>query len=144
MMNFEVRKPHLDLLALIARLLKLWCADECAGMVAGFFVDVACNLSEWSTCALFLEFANAALAGLGQVVSNAAVVNCSRGPQKPVVRTDLDVALRVVNEVESGEHAVSAFVSLPHRNMRRNILLPKPGQQPADPIGRVTGKPVGL
>ena len=45
MMDLEVRKPHLDLLALIARLLKLWGAHECAGMIAGFFVDVACNLS---------------------------------------------------------------------------------------------------
>jgi len=126
-MDLEMRKPHLDLLALIARLLKLRGTHECAGMIAGFFVDVACNLSERCPCALLLEFANAALAGLGQVISNAAVVNGPCGSQQPAVRADIDVALGVVSEVEPGEHAVIAFVSLPHRNMRLNTLLPKPG-----------------
>ena len=55
MMDLEVRKPHLDLLALIARLLKLWGAHECAGTIAGFFVDVACNLSKRRTCACSLS-----------------------------------------------------------------------------------------
>jgi hypothetical protein len=48
-------------------------------MIAGLFVDVARNLSEWSARTLLLEFANAALAGLRQVTPNTTVVNCPRG-----------------------------------------------------------------
>ena len=81
MMDLEVRKPHLDLLALIARFRKLRSARERADMIAGLFVDVACDLSERGARASILEFANAALSGLRQVIPNAAVVNCSRGPQ---------------------------------------------------------------
>jgi hypothetical protein len=65
MMDFEMGKPHLDLFTLIARLLKLWGTHECADLVAGLFIDIARDLSEWSTRASLLEFANAALSRLG-------------------------------------------------------------------------------
>jgi hypothetical protein len=81
MMDLEMRKSHLDLLALIARFRKLRSTHECADLIAGLFVDVACDLSEWGARASLLEFASAALSGLRQVIPNAAVVNCSRGSQ---------------------------------------------------------------
>ena len=44
-MGFEERKSHLDLLALVARLFVLRRAHEATGMIAGIFMDVACDLA---------------------------------------------------------------------------------------------------
>jgi hypothetical protein len=65
-MSFQVHKAHLDFLALIARSIKFRGTRKGAGIIAGFFVDVACDLPEWCARASFLEFANAAFLTLSQ------------------------------------------------------------------------------
>src|SRR5262245_3216201 len=65
-------------------------------MITSFFVDVACDLPERRAGALFLEFANAAVSWVGQIIPGPAIMDGSRGPQRPTVRTDIDVARIVV------------------------------------------------
>src|SRR6516225_674773 len=77
-------------------------------MITRLFVDVACDLPERRAGALFLEFANAAVSWVGQIIPGAAIMDGSRSPQRPTVRTDIDVARSVVSEVEAREHAVSS------------------------------------
>jgi len=48
MMGLEVSKPHLNLLAFIARFLKLRSAHERPRMIAGILVDVARDYALWS------------------------------------------------------------------------------------------------
>jgi hypothetical protein len=91
-MCFQVRKAHFHFLALVARLVKLRGARKGASMITRFFVDVACDLPERRAGALFLELANAAVSWVGQIIPGSAIMDGSRGPQKPTVRTDIDVA----------------------------------------------------
>jgi hypothetical protein len=61
-MGFEVRKSHLDLLALVARLFELRRTHEAARMIAGILMDVACDLARWRVrTALRLEWTCAAV-----------------------------------------------------------------------------------
>ena len=63
MMGLEVRKSHLDLLALIARLFELRRTHEAASMIAGILMDVACDLARGRVrTALRLEWTRAAVA----------------------------------------------------------------------------------
>src|SRR6476661_2231442 len=106
-------------------------------MITRFFVDVACDLSERRAGALFLEFANAAVSWVGQIIPGPAIMDGSRGPQRPTVRTDIDVARSVVSKVEAREHAVSSLVSFLNRNMRGDVLVQEPGEQLARPISGI-------
>jgi hypothetical protein len=47
MMGLEVRKAHLDLLALVARLVELRRTRQGARVIAGILVKVACDLARW-------------------------------------------------------------------------------------------------
>jgi hypothetical protein len=143
-MSFQVRKAHLDFLALIARSSKFGGTRKGAGIIAGFFVDVACDLPERCAGASFLEFANAAVSWVGQIIPGSAIMDGSRGPQKPTVRTDIDVARSVVSEIEAREHAVSSLVSFLHRNMRGDVLVEEPSEQLACPIRGIGREPSGL
>src|ERR1700755_2740902 len=113
-------------------------------MITRFFVDVACDLPERRAGALFLEFANAAVCWVGQIIPGPAIMDGSRGPQRPTVRTDIDVARSVVSEVEAREHAVSSLVSFFHRNMRGDVLAQEPGEQLARPISGIGASRPGL
>ena len=55
-------------------------------MITRFFVDVACDLPERRAGALFLEFANAAVSWVGQIIPGPAIMDGSRGPRRPTVR----------------------------------------------------------
>src|SRR5262249_35270430 len=46
MVGLEVSKPHLDLLALVARSVELGGAHQSAGKIASIFIDVACDLAK--------------------------------------------------------------------------------------------------
>src|SRR5664279_2845094 len=113
-------------------------------MISRFFVDIACDLPERCARASFLEFANAAVAGLCQVIPDPTIMDCPRGSQRPTVRTDIDVALGFVSEVEAREHAIGSFVSFPHGNMRRDVLVQEPGKQLAGAISSIGCEPLRL
>src|SRR5262245_66396063 len=71
-------------------------------------------------------------------------MDCSRGSQWPAIRTDIAVACGVVSEVATGEHAISPFVSFPHRNMRRDLLVQEPSKQLARSVSSIGCKPLRL
>ena len=85
MMNLEVRKPHLDLLELIARFLKLRGPHERPRMIAGVLVDIARDYALWSVRAtLRLEGARAAVVGARRIAQHIA-----RERTRPVVFSSL-------------------------------------------------------
>jgi hypothetical protein len=58
----QVREPHLDLLALMSRLLEALGANERPGNVSGVLMDVARGLARWFLwAALRFEWANIAV-----------------------------------------------------------------------------------
>ena len=57
------------------------------------------------------------------------------------VRTDVDIALGVVSEGGTREHAISSFVPFPHWNIRRDVLAQEPGQHLARSIGGIGCEP---
>ena len=90
MMNLEVRKPHLDLLALIARFLKLRGAHERPRMIAGVLVDIAWDYALWSVRAtLRLEGARAAVVGARRIAQHIARENAARCLQQLARRTNV-------------------------------------------------------
>src|SRR4051812_24257917 len=72
-----------------------------------------------------------------QVIPDPTIMDRSRGSQRPTVRTDIEVAFGVIREVEAGEHAISSLVSLPHWDMRRDLLVQQPSKQLARSISGV-------
>ena len=99
-MDLEVRKPHLDLLALIARFLKRRGAYERPRMIAGVLVNVARDyavLSVWA--ALRLEGARAAVVSARRIAQHIARDNAARRLQELTRRTDVSVVIFVELEV---------------------------------------------
>src|SRR5262249_883409 len=79
MMGLEVSKPHLDLLALVARSGELRRAHQGAGKIASIFVDVARDLArEHVRTTLRFEWARVAVA-LGREVSQHVVIANAAG-----------------------------------------------------------------
>jgi len=96
MMDLEVSKPHLDLLALIARFLKLRGAYERPRMITGVLVNVARDyavLSVWA--ALRLERTRAAVVGACRIAQHIARDNTARRLQELTHRTNVSVAIFV-------------------------------------------------
>src|SRR5271154_3353172 len=99
-MGFEVRKSHLDLLALVARLFELRRIHEAAGMISGILMDVAGDLARGRVrTALRLEWTCAAVAprcAIAHLVVGACIAG---GPEQFVRGADVDVTLMVEPEV---------------------------------------------
>jgi hypothetical protein len=85
MVGLQMRKAHLDLLALVARFIELRRTREGAGMIAGVLVEVACDLAHgrvWT--APRFEWACAAVE-LGCMVAHRVVVaHVARGLEQLV------------------------------------------------------------
>jgi len=45
MMGLQVSKAHLHLLAFVSRPVELRCAHQRAGVIAGIFIEIACDLA---------------------------------------------------------------------------------------------------
>ena len=119
-------------------------AAKRARIIARVFVDVPYDLPEWRARAPFLKIATAAFSGSWQVISDATIMDCSRGSQRFAVRTEIDVALGVVGEVGAREHTVSSLVPLPYGNMRCNAFVQEPGKHLTGSIGCIGGEPFRL
>src|SRR5438128_1331507 len=74
MMGLQVRKPHLDPLAFVARFVELRRPPQRPRMIAGILVYVACDLARWRMwTALRLEWTCVAVE-LGRKVAQRVVV----------------------------------------------------------------------
>jgi hypothetical protein len=61
------------------------------------------------------------------------------------IRTDVDAATPVPSEVGKQERAILAFALVPHRDVRRDLLLAdQPAEEAAGAIGRIHSEPLGL
>ena len=99
-MGFEVRKSHLDLLALVARLFELGRTHEAACMIAGILMDVACDLArERVRTALRLEWTRAAIAPRCTITHLVVGAGIAGGLEQLVRGADIDVTLTVEREV---------------------------------------------
>src|ERR1700731_2999770 len=113
-------------------------------MIACILVDIARDLLERCARASLLECAGTAVLRLLQVVPDAAIMDCSRGSQEPAIGTDIDIPLRVISEVATGEHAISRWIPFPHGDMRRDVLAQQPRKQFAGAVGGIGCEPIRL
>jgi hypothetical protein len=100
MVGLEVRKAHLDLLALVARFVELGSTHQGACIIAGFLVDVTSDLARgrvWT--ALRLEWTCGAVAFRRTVAHNVVAARVARGLEQLVRGTDVDVTLAIEPEV---------------------------------------------
>ena len=99
-MGLQVRKAHLDLFALVTRLLERRCSIERTRMIAGVFVDVARDYALWSIwTALGSEGTRAAVVGARRISQHVARKNATRCLQEFTRGADVNVAIFVELEV---------------------------------------------
>src|SRR5215471_5351940 len=134
-MGLEVSKPHLDLLALVARSIELRRAHECAGDVAGILVDVSCDLAKgYPWTALRLERACIAVA-LGRQVSQHVVISDAAGCLEHLTGgADVDVALPIEREVAAGEGAVLPGALVPDGDLWCDAGADQPAKERAGAV----------
>src|SRR5262249_1331900 len=145
LMRLGVREPPLILLALVARSVELRRAHECAGEIAGNFVDVSCDLAkEHPRAALRLEWACVAIALGRKVAQHVVVTDVARCLEYLSGRADIDVALPVEREVIAGEGAVLPGALVPHRDLRRDAGADQPAEELAGAVGRIGGETLRL
>src|SRR5262249_55933000 len=95
-MGLEVSKPHLDLLALVARSVELGGAHQCAGKIASIFIDVARDLArEHVRTTLRFEWACVAVALGRQVSQHVVIANAAGCLEQLAGGADVDVALSI-------------------------------------------------
>jgi hypothetical protein len=107
MMRLEMREPHLNLLALVARSVELRRAHHCPGEIAGILVDVSCNLAkEHPRKALRFERACIAVA-----------LGCKVAQHVPAFgsKTAAELSLDGVREFRTDAIAVGLTLKLPPR-----------------------------
>jgi hypothetical protein len=106
----EVRKPHLDLLALAPRLLEVLGANERSGDVAGTLMDIARNLARWVfRTALRFERAYIAVELAGAIQKRLALMHGATCPKLLSARAVVDVAGWIISKVAAREGAVVRF-----------------------------------
>ena len=135
----EVRKPHLDLLALAPRLLKVLGASERSGNVAGMLMDIARDLARWLLwAALGFERAYIAVELAGAIQKRLALVHGAARPELLSARAVVDVTGRIISKVAAREGAVVPLRLVVHRNMGRDaLLLDQPVQHRSRPVGGI-------
>ena len=100
-------EPHLDLLALTSRLLKVLGANERSGDVAGAFMDVARDLARWFLWAtLRFEWAYIAVELAGAIQKRLALMHRAARSKLLSARAVVDVACRIISKVAAREGAI--------------------------------------
>src|SRR5450756_1115000 len=143
---FEVREPHLDLLALASRLLKALGANERPGNIPSVFMDVARDLASWFLwAALRFEWANIAVELAGAIQKRLALVHGAARPKPLSAREVVDVVGRVISKVAAREGADIPLRFVEHRDMRCDaFLLDQPVQHRSRPVRGIPDKPLWL
>src|ERR1700740_24107 len=94
--------------------------------------------------ALHFECADIAIALRGAIAKGTAVDDCSGGVQQLSIRADVDVVRSVENEVGPAEGAIGACRLVPDRDVRRDLTVHQPLEQPDRAINGVTRQPSWL
>ena len=116
-----MREPHLDLLALMSRLLKVLGASERPRNVPGMFMDIARDLARWFLwAALRFEWANVAVELACAIQQRLSLVHGAARPKSLSARAVVDVVGRVISKVAAREGAIIPLRFVEHRDMRRD------------------------
>ena len=108
----QVRKAHLDLLALVTRFGELRCTHQGACRIACVLMHVARDLSEGHIRgALGLERTWTAVAGARAIKDSPAIMHRPGCPEKLTLRADVEVVLPIEGKVRARQ---DAFFSLAH------------------------------
>src|SRR6516165_12014830 len=94
--------------------------------------------------ALQFERAEIAIALCGAIAKRATVDDRSGGVQQLAIRADVDVARSVKDEVGPAEGAVGAYRLVPDRDVRRDLTVHQPLEQPDRAINGVACQPPRL
>src|SRR6516164_4573011 len=94
--------------------------------------------------ALHFECADIAIALRGAIAKRMTIDDCSGGVQQLSIRADVDVARSVEKEVGPAEGAIGACRLVPDRDVRRDLTVHQPLEQPDRAINGVTCQPQRL
>src|SRR5262249_46338895 len=117
-------KPHLDLLALAARLLKGFRVGKRADAITHLLIDIAGDLAHGRRRAPRLQRADRAVMFVGSVVDDVALIDVAGADKLCTARTNIDVTFLVEDEVGPAEGAIVARRLVPHRHMGADFAVP--------------------
>src|SRR6266545_1004869 len=143
-MRLQMRKAHLDSLPLITRFEECLRLHLAASDVAGSLVDVPHDPARWHvwTASLLQRAIPAARHGC-KVADRMIAMDPTARCQRFARWTNVNVASAVELELRSRERAVVPPAHVPNRDVRDDAGAGDEGQEPADPVGRVSREPLG-
>src|SRR6202012_2823415 len=106
-------KPHLDLLALAARLLEGFRTGQRTDAIAHIFVEVPGDFADDCRRALWLQRAARAVAFAGPVVDDVTLIDVACAGQLRTAWANVDIALWIEGEVGSTKGAIGAGLTCP-------------------------------
>src|SRR5580700_11762146 len=115
--------------------------DRGADLITHLLVKITGDLAYDRCRALRLQGTGRAVVLAGPVVDDVTLVDIAGTGQLCAAWTDVDVALRVENEVASTESAVGTRRLVPHRDVRCDAAIYQPFEQPDRAINSVACKP---
>ena len=129
-MGLQVRKAHLDFLALVARFDEAGRPHQRACLVAGIFMDVTGDFPEGHVrSALRLDWARAAVTGAREVKDRSAVMDPACGGKQFACGADVNIAFLVEGEVAPRERSIFSPAFIPDGNVRRDTGANQPAQE---------------
>jgi hypothetical protein len=141
----QVRKAHLDLLALVTGFGELRCTHQGARRIACVLMHVARDLSEGHIRgALGLERTWTAVAGARAINNGPTIVHRPGRPEKLTLRADVEVTLPIEGKVGTRQDALFPLAHVPNRDVRRDAGADHPMEELASAVRRVRREPFGL
>src|SRR3954471_6600867 len=142
----QVRKPHLDLLALTSRRLEALGISERPGDVPGVLMYVARDLARWFFwAALRFERAYIAVELARAIQKRLALVHGAARSEPLSARAVVDIAGRIISKVAAREGAIIPLRLVEHGDMWRDaLLLDQPVQHRSCTISGIADKPLRL
>ena len=121
MVDFEMRKTHLNALALVTRLEETLGSHQSACQIACVLVDVTRNLPRRGVGAT-LHFERADIAvELGSAIAKCvAIMHGTCRVERLIVRADIDASALIPAKVAAREGAVIALAGIADRNIGRD------------------------
>jgi hypothetical protein len=116
-------EPHLDLLALPARLLERVRMGQPADVLTHLLIDIAGHFAHDCGRAPRLQGAGRAVILVGSVVDDVTLIDIAGAGQLCPAWADVDVARVIEDKVGSAEGPIRSRRPIPHRNMRRNLAI---------------------
>src|SRR5262249_865959 len=145
MVRLQVRKAHLDLLALVTGFDELRCTYQGARCIPRVLTHVARDLSKGHIrSALGLERTWTAVPGAPPINNAPAIVPRPGRPEKLTLRADVEVTLPIEGKVGTRQDALFPLAHVPNRDVRRDADADHPMEELASAVRRVCGQPFGL